>query len=798
MIFCTPAYMKFLQQPKHKAKTFNNMKFLSKAIIMAAMSTAAVQASAAGYEIKAHLKGAKYEGKMVKLGISKSLLDYQYLDSALIKDGTVTFTGKLNGEKLLSLRIFPDDTRDITNENGAVQRPELRVFMGDEKVEITAEIDSLQSDWDLYSAPMNYKNIEIKGSKQALDFVEFQKVLAVKNDAYDKASEPYYEFWGRREQSALKEGVETYKVSQAAKLDIYKCQYEFAKAHITEPIGLYALGKYASHFSLSEIQALEAAVPAKLKATATGKEIIKELQETKKSVPGAMFYDTELMTPDGKKFKISDYCGKGKYVLLEFWASWCGPCRQDIPHIKDAYAHYHPQGFEIISISMDTNEKAWKAAVEREQMDWVQGTDLKAFNGTLSKVYNFNGIPFCILIGPDGKIVERNWRASAMDAGLIDIYGNHWGERYTETNTRFHIAGNITDGQEHGHDAYTASDGKNVYLYYMNGQEEKVDSAKIADGSFVFTGELGTQVQQVAVAMKPMNQVRSYNDMARFYLEPGNSNLIIDVNNFSKIRTYGSKVQAEKDRFEAANKEIFDEMDKLNEEYERTHDESLREKMIEVRQKIRKLQVEYAKANPKSYLVPEMIYVDAESMPFEDLEYICQNMTDLAKSSQMGKIVLDTYEGLKNNRPGCEAFAFSSKDVQTGKTVDLKQFRGKYVLVDFWATWCVPCRKSNPHVLEIYNKYHKKGLEVVFVADDDNNVPKLKEAIKKDGLQKMHHILRGLKMISRGNYDRTNDISDKYGVHSIPTKYLIDPEGKIVGKMDNDELDAKLKEIYGM
>ena len=150
---------------------------------MAVMSTAAIQASAAGYEIKAHLKGAKYEGKMVKLGISKDLLDYQYLDSALIKNGTVTFTGKLNGEKLLSLRIFPDDTRAITNENGAVQRPELRVFMGDEKVEITAEIDSLQSDWDLYSAPMNYKNIEIKGSKQALDFVEFQKVLAVKNDA---------------------------------------------------------------------------------------------------------------------------------------------------------------------------------------------------------------------------------------------------------------------------------------------------------------------------------------------------------------------------------------------------------------------------------------------------------------------------------------------------------------------------------------------------------------------------------------------------------------------------------------
>lgn len=765
---------------------------------MAVMSTAAIQTSAVGYEIKAHLKGAKYEGKMVKLGVSKGLVDFDYLDSAIIKNGTVTFTGKLNGEKLLSLHIFPTDSRAMTDERGSlVQRPELRVFMGDEKVEITAEVDSLQTDLDLYSSPMNYKNIEIKGSKQALDFVEFQKVLAVKNDAYDKASEPYYEFWGRREQSALKEGVETYKVSQAAKLDIYKCQYEFAKAHIKEPIGLYALGKYASHFSLSEIQSLEAAVPAKLKATATGKEVIKELQETKKSVPGAMFYDTELMTPDGKKFKISDYCGKGKYVLLEFWASWCGPCRADIPHIKEAYAHYHPQGFEIISISMDNNEKAWKAAVEREQMNWVQGSDLKAFNSPLSKVYNFNGIPFCILIGPDGKIVERNWRASAMDAGLIDIYGNHWGERYTETNTRFHIAGVVSDGQDRGHDAYTEADGKNIYLYYTKDGQEHVDSAKITDGSFVFTGELGAQIQEVAVTMKPIGPGLRYTDLAYFYLEPGNSNLIINVNEFRKPRTYGSKVQAEKDRFEAAHKDLFDEMASLEKKYQEGEDAAVREQIGAVQEKIRKAQLEYVKANPKSYLVPEFMYVGTEGMPFEEFEQICLNMSDLAKASQKGEYMMRDYEARKATRPGCEAFAFSSQDVQTGKTVDLKQFRGKYVLIDFWATWCVPCRKSNPHVIELYNKYHKKGLEVVFVADDDNNVPKLKEAIKKDGLQKMHHILRGLKMISRGNYDRTNDISDKYGVHSIPTKYLIDPEGKIVGKLDNNELDAKLKEIYG-
>lgn len=767
---------------------------------MTAMSASALQASAAGYEIKANLKGAKYEGKMVKLGTCKGLMDYTYLDSALIKNGVVTFKGKLDGEKLLSLHIFPTESRALTTDKGLVQRPELRVFMGNEKVEITADVDNLQKDIELYGSPMNYTNVEVKGSKQALDFVEFQNQLTAKLKAYNEASKPYHEFWGRREQSALKEGVETYKVSRAAQLEMYKCQYEFAKAHITEPVGLYVLGRHAANFSLAEIEALEAAIPAKLKASASGKDVISNLQTIKKSVPGAMFFDTELKTPDGKTLRISDYCGKGKYVLLEFWASWCGPCRADIPHIKDAYAHYHPQGFEIVSISMDNSEKAWKAAVEREQMNWPQGSDLKAFNSELAKVYNFNGIPFCILIGPDGKIVERNWRASAMDAGLIDIYGNHWGTRYTETNTRFHIGGVVYDGVDRGHDAYTGFDGKKLFLYYNKGEEMAIDSVSVADGSFVFTGDLGCNVQQVAVSTKGPNERMSPTEYVRFYLEPGNSNLVINVNDFANPRVYGSKVQAEKQRLEAKHKALYDERNAIIKQFETATPEEQaknRGKLSEVYDKIQEIEIAYAKANPSSYLVPELIYMVSSSMPFEDLEQICMNMSEDAKKSQMGQYVVRDYEGRKATQPGQPAPQFSSADVQTGKMVELSQFRGKYVLVDFWATWCVPCRKSNPHVIELYNKYHKKGLEVIFIADDDNNVPKLKEAIKKDGLQKMHHILRGLKTISRGNFDRTNDISDKYGVHSIPTKFLIDKDGNIVGKMENEELDAKLKEIFG-
>ena len=104
-----------------------------------------------------------------------------------------------------------------------------------------------------------------------------------------------------------------------------------------------------------------------------------------------------------------------------------------------------------------------------------------------------------------------------------------------------------------------------------------------------------------------------------------------------------------------------------------------------------------------------------------------------------------------------------------------------------------------PNVKEIYKKYHDKGLEVFCVADNDTQEDVWQKAIKDDGVEMFHHVLRGMKIIDRKTYklDRTNDISDKYAIHFLPTKYLIDKDFKIIGKFNDEELDNKLKEIFG-
>ena len=785
------------------------MKVL-KALLFAVVMGACTMAQAAGYELKVNVLDSKYEGKMVHLNTGDGMMTYHRIDSALVKNGQVIFKGNLKEPQLLTLRFYEDDDRVSFTSQGAKMRPVLPLFIGNDKVEVTAKVDDLGKDFDTYggSSAYDYSKVEIKGSAVAQQYADFNTQLNKLSSAYSRAQQPYYAFLRNREQSPLKIGVEAIRAAEPAKKARVDYVYDYLKNNISTPAGVYAFFNYVGMLNLDQINSIEAAMPAKLKKTALGKKTINHADSVKMSVPGAMFYDCELQTPEGKTIRISDYCGKGKYTLLEFWASWCGPCRQDIPHLKEAYKYYHPQGFEMLSISMDNSKAAWLAAVKREAMDWPQGSTLKAFNDDLSKIYNFNGIPFCILVGPDGKIVERNWRGSVMDAGLVDIYGNHFGDRYTQANTSFQINGFIQDHEtdDPGHNFYKGWDGKSIYLYYTKGGEMVVDSTVISEGEFKFKGELGCQFQKVTVSMQNITHYSREAQYVQFYAEPASMNMLINPLDFKKPTIYGSRTQQAYMEYEESLKDVRDQLEAMSVKADQAQGderETLKEQMVPLRKHYFQRSYEYLKKNPKCNFAPELLmsFVSNEDfvLPFSEKQALYDNMNDEAKKTEMAQRIKQGLDAESKVQPGVMAPTFAKNDVVTGKMVDLTAFRGKYVILDFWATWCVPCRKSNPHMLELYKKYHKKGVEFIFIADDDNNEAKLKAAIKKDGLQKMHHVMRGLKILDRKSYktDRTNDISDKYAVHYIPTKFLIDKEGKIVGRLDSDELDAKLAEIFG-
>ena len=140
---------------------------------------------------------------------------------------------------------------------------------------------------------------------------------------------------------------------------------------------------------------------------------------------------------------------------------------------------------------------------------------------------------------------------------------------------------------------------------------------------------------------------------------------------------------------------------------------------------------------------------------------------------------------------------FSTIDIN-GNTLKLSDKKGKYVLLHFWTSWCVPCRKGNPHLKELYLKYKDKEIEFIGIADDDRAEDAWKKAVEKDGIGIWKHVRRGLKY-ENGVFDRSTDISDNFGIHTLPTKILIDPNGIIIGRFEEEAgpLDKKLKEVFG-
>lgn len=173
--------------------------------------------------------------------------------------------------------------------------------------------------------------------------------------------------------------------------------------------------------SIDEVKAFYNQLGDNVKQSYPGQQLKKKIEDLDAVNVGGIAPNIELPGPDGKPFSLKSL--RGKVVLLDFWASWCGPCLAELPNVKAIYEKYHPKGLEILGVSLDEKQEAWTGMIAKKGMPWHHVSSLKGWKCPVAKRYNVTGIPRMYIIDAEGRIVAQDLRGEALAEKMKEIFG---------------------------------------------------------------------------------------------------------------------------------------------------------------------------------------------------------------------------------------------------------------------------------------------------------------------------------------------------------------------------------------